>query len=503
MVSVLASGDVGGPTPNIGAAPAGSNRGLFAFPRRADSGSDDYTSCTYGDQSMTLLHALNLNGHQDACFYLDEAGIAAASGTTLTPNLGSLSARTGWLIVWVEDWDSQAVSSSAADAVEFANPITTADLPNGSATGLGIAYRATDANTSTWTWTGATELADRNSGRSSSCVATFTDPGAGARDVECTHGGTATDKEAQIVLYLDEVAPTQVSYVASNVSEGTGSQSVSTPAGTAGDIVLLLASTYDANVTPHLVGDAATQADFTLIAQGEETGGGRQISFHLLDTNSVTADASYDVQLADDGGGNWTEAVLLRITDGQLQSTNGGVYTDEDHDVPAFTVDSDGSLVVLFMAGYGSAPNNTTVTGEGYTSRESIDGGWSRAYTRELDAGTYTTFSAGSDGSAFTMLAIFEPADDGPTVYDLGPAAEAEAAGSLSGSKAGDVGPATSDEAPGSLALTSAQLTITLVSSDSDDQGPFAGDLELTLGSFETNDVVPSSSRGRTTTSQS
>lgn len=211
-----------------------------------------------------------------------------------------------------------------------------------------------------------------------------------------------------------------VAHVGTNNGFGD-SAAVTVPSGTTGDLLVCFGIGWPrsggAAANPFIDGNATRDAAFTNVTQisGPNAGPINDKSTVDLDrrTTDGTEPASYTISL-DQQENNYGGAIgLTRIEASQLQTTSGGIYTSSGsgaHTFPAHTVDSNNSIVVVGILGWGSAPNNSTITGQGYTSRVSEDSGWIRLYTKEVNAGSVSSFTAGTDGNTTaTVLLVFEP----------------------------------------------------------------------------------------------
>lgn len=190
--------------------------------------------------------------------------------------------------------------------------------------------------------------------------------------------------------------------------------SLTTPSGTTGDTIVTVIGSYDtgAPATPPWVMASATfVADFTLQKSSGRTPSGTVTEGWSRETDG-TEDASYSLTIQ--GGWYGEFACMVRATESQVQTSGGGgyVYTGGLR-VPAHDVDTDGSLAVFVATGYNSAINDTTMTGNGWTSRVSLDSGYFRVYTKSVDAGTYSEVSVTSDSDGQSLLIILEPVASG------------------------------------------------------------------------------------------
>ena len=347
----------------------------------------------------------------------------------LTANLGGITSRFGWIIVWLEDVTSQAVSSSASDH-GTADPVTTADLPNGSTDGYGLAFRGSDTNTSSITWSsGITTEDQRNTGRYSLWCGSFTDPGSGAFDVEGDHGNAASSYESQHVLYFAETPAVQVSYVSSesnaNFSGNRDTVTTTTPSGTSGDVLVAFGANYLDVGDPKRDGSAAHLADFTTLGEDGIVDGGDEGQIEVYTrTTDGTEDGSYQLEIpVAETDGYVLFQSIVRVQESQLQTSSGGIYTytsGSTHAVPAFDVDTDGSIAVLAVVGY----YNSVAAPAGWTARESEDSDYWRVFTREVDAGSFSQVNGNSDsGATVSVVVVLEPAGGGGPVSGDGSSA--------------------------------------------------------------------------------
>ena len=216
-----------------------------------------------------------------------------------------------------------------------------------------------------------------------------------------------------------------VTHVGTTLDESTDNPTPSTPSGTTGDMLLAINGCYGIEDEAPYITNSTTQTAFpdrlvSLATDYVQIDQGSTIEVLLRTTNGSEA-GSYNLDCSD--ATNYLQmGVLTRITSSQLQSTSGGIYTNvtgggnAELDIPAHTVDTDGSLVVIVALGYDQAITNSAFTGQGYTSRASFDDGWGRIYTKEVNAGSVSVVSniqAGSDDYGALVLLIFEPAAAG------------------------------------------------------------------------------------------
>ena len=202
-----------------------------------------------------------------------------------------------------------------------------------------------------------------------------------------------------------------VSYVASDASGPTDATiNLTTPTGTTGDEIVALGAGYQvaSSVPPFFDGDSTFLADFTDTAS--ENASTDTVGSARLRTTDGTEETTYGMNHDRDSYGAFV--AMVRTDPAQLQSTSGGVYSNSgSHNVPAMTIDTDGSIIVLMCVGFNSAPTTSDYTTAGYTQRETLDGGFFQVFTKEVNAGSESAITGASDANAINIAIVLEPAD--------------------------------------------------------------------------------------------
>ena len=180
----------------FGAVSAGNDRVLIVMVGEEEGDQIHPDGCTYGDQSMTeIVQEIVPDTFGSITFYgLNEAGISAASGTTVTvsfpttrsPNPGEIQihAATYQDADQTTPW-SKTISDGSSDPP---NPITTVDVNADADTVVVSGVFFGDSGTTSW---GAdlTEQTDQNDASSASSMADAEISSAGNVDCEGTFSG--------------------------------------------------------------------------------------------------------------------------------------------------------------------------------------------------------------------------------------------------------------------------------------------------------------------------
>ncbi len=194
----------------------------------------------------------------------------------------------------------------------------------------------------------------------------------------------------------------------------SGAQSISSLSPSSGDVLVLSASGYNsgAGAPPHIYADATLLAAFTSILwQGETpTAGGNYTVGEVRDRVADGSEpANYSITADSDAYGYFR--AMVHLTGAERQTSSTAVYSvTGGRDIPAYTVDNNDSIAVAFATGYSKEVVDSLWTGDGWTSRTSLDGGFFRVYTKPVAAGSYAEQSGpGGDNDAMAVVIIYEP----------------------------------------------------------------------------------------------
>ena len=229
----------------------------------------------------------------------------------------------------------------------------------------------------------------------------------------------ATDSGATyhlgVTLFEFNDAPPQVSYVSSESNaEFTNVDAVTTttPSGTSGDVLVAFGANYNDVGPPKRDGSAAHLADLTTLGEVGIIDGGEEAQIEVYTrVTDGTEDASYTLEIpVGETDGYALFHTIVRVEASQLQASSGGIYTytsNSLHAVPAFDVDTDGSIAVLAMLGYYSGVADPA----DWTAREAEDNTFWRIFTREVDAGSFAQVDGVADtGVTASVLVVLGPA---------------------------------------------------------------------------------------------
>jgi hypothetical protein len=172
---------------------SGNNRWLIAFIhwREAD-GVDSLPSLTWGGQSMTRQQTVTVGpavAHGVALFVLDEAGIAAGSGTTVSLSWDNAPQQNTYGIISIQDANQTVTDSNTASE----NSSTEIDLTlTGAANGFCIGgYTLNDNFNGSFTWQNSfTEQYDLTQNNQNMTAGTLLTASSGSVTIDANNAGT-------------------------------------------------------------------------------------------------------------------------------------------------------------------------------------------------------------------------------------------------------------------------------------------------------------------------
>lgn len=309
-------------------------------------------------------------------------------------------------------------SGNSADATP--PDVTLSATPDVSDTVYAVSSWDTDAGTKAITaGTGFTLLAEvsPDSGAyTAGGVATRTGSASTTVALPILSGYGGTIYESGHLAFIIKPDSTPVTYVAStsNFSATLSNRNSTVPTTSTGGKLVHGSGAYNewngSELSAPFVVENTT-SDFTHLADAlgnTPSNGGSGTTALIAQVDDATP-STYNFTY--DGNSYGAFDAMVATTPGELQATSGGVFTSDTgssittFNSPAFTVDVDGSLAIMYAVAY----NNVIGSPSGWTQRVSLDGGYFKVFTQGVDAGSYSAQQLSTSEIGAAIVVVLRP----------------------------------------------------------------------------------------------